>query len=134
MATVSRSAILRIVKNVSRAATSVAVVGADRLAGEALEALLQVAGYQARYLRASILPFEEEHLVSVRLFLLAPDLGSSQRCAIRSHINATPTLSSAHVLELVSASGPTAETGDSVRWPCRLEALAQAIDTALGEA
>ncbi|MGH3088478.1 MAG: hypothetical protein ACRDSJ_14315 [Rubrobacteraceae bacterium] len=93
---------------------TVAIFGGDPVVGETLELLLRAAGYEARFLAGEV---SDELLAGAKLLLIAP--GAAARDGLLE--------SGIPVMELVTA-GREAGPHSSLRWPCRIEELKQAID------
>ena len=117
----------------STAPTKVAIVGGDPIVGEALEVLLQTAGYRTWFLPESLM--DEllcEVLADFQVLLVAPVLSTRRRRTLLE-IVLSPTMPvNIPVLELLPANGGQHLQGEHiVLWPCSGEELKQAIDTLL---
>jgi hypothetical protein len=109
---------------------TVAIVGGSAVVGQALELLLQGLGYRARYEPAPPAEAPAPPLADTQLVVLAPGLSPSRREAALARVP-RHGVEGIPVLEL-TADVRTGASGLYVRWPCRAEALARAIDAALG--
>jgi hypothetical protein len=102
------------------------------VAGRALEALLQVVGYDTRLIEDPPERAPEQLLEGVRLLLLAPTLSAESRETLLAEMGSTldaaniPVLTLSTTLKEVPDDGPV-----SMPWPCRLEDLTQKIEAAL---
>ncbi|HZS02479.1 MAG TPA: hypothetical protein VFE37_27435 [Chloroflexota bacterium] len=107
---------------------SIGIVGGSRVVGEALALLLQGLGYRARYAAA---PAEGAWpLADSEVVLLAPGLGTAQRSALLAAVRGATAAPAIPILELTRGDGAAAGE-HCVRWPCRAEELARAIDAVL---
>jgi len=110
----------------------VIVVGGDPVVVRSLEALLQAAGYDARFQPEPLADRLGELLADCRLLLVVPALGAESRKALTNVV--TRTAPKIPVLELLPANGGEAvgiQGADAVPWPCPLEELKQKIQKAL---
>jgi DNA-binding response OmpR family regulator len=110
----------------------VIIVGADPAMGRSLEALLQAAGYDARFQPEPLADRLDELLVDSRLLLVAPGLSTESGNALTDVVIRTAT--KIPILELLPANGGEAvgiQGADAVPWPCPLEELKQRIQAAL---
>ena len=108
------------------------MVGGDPVVGGALEALLESAGYHARFLPESMMDDLGELLADSQLLVVAPDLSAElQQPLLRLVLN-PKRLANVAVLELLAADGEGQRFGGhAVLWPCSVEELRRAIDAAL---
>ena len=100
--------------------------------GRSLEALLQAAGYDARFQPEPLADGLGELLADSRLLLVVPALSAESRKALTDVVTRTATR--ILVLELRPANGGEAvgiQGADVVPWPCPLEELQQRIQAAL---
>jgi len=111
----------------STARAKVAIIGGDPVVGEALEALLQAAGYRTRFLPESAMDdLPGDLLADSQLLLIAPVLSAGHRKALLEMMLDIP------VLELLPANGGQHLPGEhTVLWPCSGEELKRAIDALL---
>ena len=116
----------------STAHTKVAIIGGDPVVGEALETLLQAAGYRTRFLPESVMDKLGEVLADSQLLLVAPVL-SAKRQKTLLEMMLSPTMSvNIPILELLPANGGQHLQGEHiVLWPCSGEELKRAIDALL---
>ncbi len=109
--------------------TKVAIVGGDPVVGEALEALLQAAGYSTRFLPEPVMDDPTEMLAGSQLILLAPTLSAERGEAFLEMMLSPATSVNVPVLELLPANGGRRlRARHTVLWPCSREELKQAID------
>jgi hypothetical protein len=102
------------------------------VAGQALELLLQSAGYNTRLMLETVADKLVDPLDGVQLLLFAPSLSARHREAFLNLAKSTPATTEIPVLELVTSSnGAQAEPSDWVPWPCRMEDLQGKIEAAL---
>ncbi len=112
---------------------TVGIIGGDPIVGQALELLLQAAGYGARFLPEPVADKVGELLADIGLLLLAPALSAEHRDALMAGRTGTPTAAKIPILSLLSAS-EEAQSGEErgvLWWPCRAEELERAIEAAL---
>jgi hypothetical protein len=109
----------------------VAILARDAVAGQALELLLQGAGYSTRLLVEPVADESGELLDGVRLLLLAPTLSTRYREAFLKSMRSVPATAKTPVLELVATLDAQNGQGGYVLWPCRIEELHQEIEAAL---
>jgi hypothetical protein len=118
------------------APTTLALVDGDPVVGRALKVLLQGAGYNVRSLGY---PFGGDLgalLGGARLLLLPPSLTSEAREALLGDIKVITALASLPTVALMGALDKASQSdvlSAYVPWPCRIEALVQQIEAALGE-
>jgi hypothetical protein len=117
------------------APTKVAIIGGDPIVGEALEVLLQAAGYRTRFLPESGVDERlGELLANSHLLLVAPVLSAERRKALLEMMQDPTTPVNVPVLQLLPANGVQhLQGGRIVLWPCSGEELKQAIDALLIE-
>jgi hypothetical protein len=114
--------------------TKVAILGGDPVVGEALEVLLQAAGYRTRFLPESVLDDEllGELLADSQLLLVAPVLSAKRHKALLEMMQGPTTPVNIPVLQLLPANGEQHSQGVRfVLWPCSGEELKRAIDALL---
>ena len=100
--------------------------------GRSLEALLQAAGYEARFQPEASADGLGGLLADSRLLLIAPGLSAECRKALVDIAMAPAT--KIPVLELLPVNGGEVvgiQGADAVPWPCPMEALQQRIQAAL---
>ena len=117
--------------------TTIAILGADAVVGNALSLLLEGAGYSTRILGepSASAANAEEQLAGVDLLLLTPSLHEEIREGFLRAIEAAPAASGVPVLTLSTApqDEPNDRTG-VVPWPTPVENLELAIEAALASA
>lgn len=101
--------------------------------GEALEALLQAAGYRTRFLPESVMDeLLGELLADSQLLLVAPVLSAKRRKALLEMMLSPMMPVNIPVLQLLPANGGQHLQGEHiVLWPCSGEELKRAIDALL---
>lgn len=110
----------------------VAVFNGDSIVREALEVLLQSAGYRTRFLREAAGDELGELLAGSRLLLVAPDLSAGRRQALMDSLTSPSSAAKIPILELVSEGvEPSLQGARVVLWPCSIEQLRRAIAVAL---
>ncbi len=118
---------------VTAARAKVIVVGGDPATGRSLEALLQAAGYDARFGPEPLADGLGELVAHSRLLLVAPGLSAESRKAVGNAVIRTAT--KIPVLELVPANGGEVMVGiqgaDAAPWPCPMDELQRRIRAAL---
>jgi len=113
------------------AKAKVTILGGDLIIGESLEALLQAAGYRARFLSESRVDKIDELLVDSQLLIISPALSPEFRKALSETMLRKPTVE-IPVLVLLPVNGEQSVRREHiVPWPCSLEKLKLAIDSAL---
>ena len=118
----------------STAYTKVTIVGGDPVVGEALEVLLQAAGYHTRFLPEFVMDEPDEMLADSQLVLIAPALSAKRRKAFLEMMLSSPKTVNIPVLELLPANGGQHLHAEHiVLWPCSREELKQAIDALHGD-
>lgn len=116
----------------STAHIKVAIVGGDPIIGEALEVLLQAAGYRARFLSEPGTDELGELLADYQLLVVAPVLSAERRRALLNVVSSPATSVKIPVLELLPADAEQRLRGGHVLlWPCSTEELRRAIEAAL---
>ena len=108
--------------------TKVTILGGDPVVGEALEVLLQAAGYDARFQPEPSAAGLGELLKDSRLLLVAPGLSAECRKALVDM--AVGPAKKIPVLELIPADGGEAvdiQGVDTTPWPCPQEELQRKI-------
>jgi hypothetical protein len=116
----------------STAHTKVAIIGGDPVVGEALEVLLQAAGYRTRFLPESAIDELGELLADSQLLLVAPVFSAKRRKALLETMLSPTTPVNIPVLELLPANGGRHLQGEHiVLWPCSGEELKRTIDALL---
>ena len=115
------------------APTKEAIIGGDPIVGEALEVLLQAAGYRPRFLPETVMDeiLMGELLADSQLLLVAPVLSAKRRKALLEMKLSPTTPVDIPVLELLPANGGQHLQGSTVLWPCSGEELKRAIDALL---
>ena len=108
------------------------VVGGEPATGRSLEALLQAAGYAARFQPEPLADGLSELLADSRLLLIAPGLSAESREALTNTVRRPAT--KIPVLELVPADGGEVvgiQRVDIVPWPCPMKELRRRVRAAL---
>ena len=115
------------------APTKVAIIGGDPIVGEALEVLLQAAGYRPRFLPETGMDelLMGEMFADSQLLLVAPVLSAKRRKALLEMKLSPTTPANIPVLELLPANGGRHLQEHIVLWPCSGEELKRAIDALL---
>jgi hypothetical protein len=111
----------------------VAIVAGNAVVGEALEVLLLGLGYRARFEPAASLDAMLPRLADVQLVVIGPGLSACRRAALLPGRWLGHAGSSVPVIELTLGEPLEGGDGRQVRWPCRAEELARAIDAALNK-
>jgi hypothetical protein len=113
--------------------TKVAIVGGDPVVGEALEVMLQAAGYRTRFVPESVMDeLLGELLADSQLLLVAPTLSAEGRKALLEIMLSSTMPVNFPILELLPANGGQHLQGAHiVLWPCSMEELKRAIDELL---
>ncbi len=111
----------------------VAIVAGNAVVGEALEVLLLGLGYHARFEPATSLDAMLQRLADVQLVVIGPGLSACRRAALLAGRWLEHTVDSVPVIELTLGEPLGGGDGRQVRWPCRAEELARAIDAALSK-
>ena len=111
---------------------TIAILARDAVAGQALELLLQSAGYNTRLVAETVKDKPAEALDGVELLLLAPTLNAKRRENFLKSMRSMPATAKIPALELItSLNGAQAEQEGQVLWPCRMEDLKEKIEAAL---
>jgi hypothetical protein len=110
----------------------VAIYNGDSVVRKAVEVLLQAAGYRVRSLREPTVGDLDELLVDSRLLLVTPDLSAGRRRNLVDSLSRLSALAEIAILELVpEGAEPNLRGASVVPWPCSMEQLSRAIDSAL---
>jgi len=110
----------------------VAIYNGDSVVRKAVEVLLQAAGYHTRSLRETKAGDVGELLADSRLLLVAPELRAGRRRILVDSLSSPPASAKFAILELVpEGAEPNLRGVGVVPWPCSMEQLSRAIDTAL---
>jgi hypothetical protein len=108
----------------------VAILGGDPIIGGSLEALLQAAGYRARFLSETGVDRIDELLADSQLVIFAPLASPKLERALLERMSRQPGLE-IPVLELVPLNGEHSVREHALPWPCSLEMLKRTIDSVL---
>ena len=109
----------------------VAIFNGDSVVRQAVEVLLQAAGYRTRSLRGPNAGDLDELLADSRLLLVAPELSAGRRRILVDSLSSTSALAEIAILELVpEGAKPNLRVVRVVPWPCSMEQLRRAIDAA----
>jgi hypothetical protein len=112
--------------------TTVAILGRNRMASQALELLLRGADCDARFLGEPGIDKLGELLDGVQLLLLGPALSAERRENLLDGLRCEPGTANIPVLELISTPGGTRNGhGHHVMWPCKTEELVRHIGEVL---
>ena len=112
--------------------TMVAILGRDRVVGQALELLLRGAGCDARFLGEPVIDKLGELLDGVQLLLLGPALSAERRKNLLDGLKGEPATAEIPVLELITGlQGTHNGNGRHVMWPCKTEELVRHIGEVL---
>lgn len=112
--------------------TKVLITGGDPMVGQAVAALLDTAGYEARFLNGSFFEAPAEQFDGTRLILLGPRLKAERRTALLNKIGSVPAISGIPLLELDTSLRDTRTVpAHLVPWPCPLEDLERKIEAVL---
>jgi hypothetical protein len=110
----------------------VVVFNGDSVVREAVEVLLQAAGYHTRSLREPKAGDLGELLADSRLLLVAPELSAGRRRILVDSLSSLSAFAEIAILELVpEGAEPNLRGVGVVRWPCSMEQLRRAIDAAV---
>lgn len=102
------------------------------MVGRSLELMLQITGYNARFLNGSFVDRPAELPEEVRLVILTPGLNYKGRERFLNSMENTPVAKKVPILELVRASErERAKQVGYVLWPCRAKDLRQEIEAVL---
>ena len=114
-----------------------AIVDGDPVAGRALKALLQGAGYKVRSLAHPFKRHPGQLLEGVRLLLLPRTLSTEARAALLDSIAQIPELATLPILALTSYGEAAPHEADGlagyVPWPSGIAALVEHIQAALSK-
>ena len=112
---------------------TVAIIGRDRVVGQALELLLRGADYDARFLGEPVMDKPGELLDGVQIVLLGPTLNAERREYLLDGLRGEPGTANIPVLELITITGESrnGHGGRRVKWPCKTEELIHHIGEAL---
>ena len=112
--------------------TKVLITGGDPMVGQTVAALLDTAGYDAKFLNGSFFEAPAEQFDGTRLIVLGPRLKAERRAALLNKIGSTPTISGVPLLELdPSPRSPRTVPVHLVPWPCSIEELERKIESLL---
>ena len=111
--------------------TVVAILGRDRVIGQALELLLRGADYDARFLGDPVIDKLAELLDGVQILLLGPTLNAERRENLFDGLRSEPETAIIPVLELTTTADVMRNGHRHVMWPCRTEELVQHIKEVL---
>ena len=114
---------------------TVAILGGDRVAGQAIELLLQGVGCDARFVADPVAGGANECLDRAQLLLLPPTLRPESREALLAGVGGAAGTSGVPIMELVD--DPREGTGSYGRyvllWPCRVEELMRRIEATVAD-
>ena len=112
---------------------TVAIIGRDRVVGQALELLLRGADYDARFLGEPVMDKPGELLEGVHVLLLGPTLNAERREYLLDGLRGEPRTANIPILELITITGESrnGHGGRRVMWPCKTEELIHHIGEAL---
>ncbi len=105
----------------------VAILGRDRVVGQALELLLRGAGCDARFLGEPVIDKLGELLDGVHILLLGPTLSAERRENLLDGLRGEPRTANIPVLELITLGGTRNGHRRHVMWPCKTKELVQHI-------
>jgi hypothetical protein len=114
--------------------TTIAILGADTVAGRALCLLLEGSGYGTTPIDAYTIGVADELLEGADLLLLAPRLDEGVSEAFLSAMGKrTPQRADTPVIALTTVveESPQDEGVQSVPWPCETKVLVERIEAAL---
>jgi hypothetical protein len=116
-----------------QAPTKIAIIGRDRMVGQALELLLRGADYDARFLGEPVMDKPGELLDGVHVLLLGPTLNVERREYLLDGLRGEPRTANIPILELITITGESrnAHGGRHVMWPCKTEELIHHIEETL---
>lgn len=113
---------------------TVAIIGRDRIVGQAIELLLRGADYDARFLGEPVPEKLGELLDGVQIVLLGPALNAERREKVLNGLRAEPRTANIPVLELIpTLQGTRNGRVRHVMWPCKTEELVRHIAEVLAE-
>ncbi len=116
----------------SQVPNRIAILARDGVSGQALELLLQSAGYNTRLLSDNANGELAEALDGAGLLLLAPTRNTKSRESLLRTVRSTPVMAKIPVLEMItSLNGAQTVQEGQVLWPCRIEDLKAKIEAAL---
>lgn len=111
---------------------TVAILARDAVSGQALELLLQSAGYNTLFIVETAVDRLAEAFNGARLLLIAPPLSARHREDFVKGMRSVPEIAQLPVLELITVhDGTRPELEGHVLWPCRMEVLKEKIEAAL---
>ena len=112
---------------------TVAILGGDRVAGRALELLLQGIDCNAPFVAEPVADDTGEWLDDVQLLLIPPTLRPERRESLLASVSSTPGTAGVPIIELVDAprDGNGLHGRYVLLWPCRVEELMQRIKDAV---
>lgn len=100
--------------------------------GEALEVLLQTAGYRAQFLPEPVMDELGELLMDSQLLVVAPALSAERQKTFLEMMLSSATPVNIPILELLPVDGERRFLGGHVLlWPCSTKELRRAVDAAL---
>jgi DNA-binding response OmpR family regulator len=116
--------------------TTIAILDANMVVGEALALLLKGEGYDTRLIERDRASLANGLLDGVDVLLLAPDLSIRGRNALLSIVRGNPKTQTMPVLTLTPAIGEVLDDESSVpvAWPSPIEELVRQIEVALATA
>jgi hypothetical protein len=113
---------------------TVAIIGRDRVVGQALELLLRGADYDAHFLGEPVMDKLGELLDGAQIVLLGPALNAELREKVLNGLRGEPGTANIPVLELIPAlEGTRNGHVPHVMWPCKTEELVRHIAEVLLE-
>jgi hypothetical protein len=113
----------------------IGVIDGDPVVRDALEVLLQAAGYHIRSVPEPASDERDELLADFDLLLVAPEVGAERMKALLDSMSSLTVPAKIPILELVPEGGEQIVRGGRVvLWPCSVEQLKRAIDAALSTA
>lgn len=112
--------------------TTLAILGGNSVAGRALEALLQDAGYDTRLIEDYPTSEPKAIFEGVKLLLITPTPSDEARESSLADMRNTPGAAAIPVLTLsTSPKEDLRERSAFISWPCRIEDLTEEIEAAL---
>jgi hypothetical protein len=110
----------------------VAIFNGDPIIREALELLLQAAGYRIQVLPGPAENESDELLADCDLLLVAPELSASRRKRLLDMVSGSAARAKLPILELLPEGREHNVWGWRVLlWPCSIDQLSRAIDYVL---